>query len=202
MTHSVPTRRSSDLHQTDCQAGEPLYCIFFDHFHIIKLKACLLQCHSYNIIYFFIVKAIKGPVEQQCTLIVCGPGFHNIFQAGAAEGPRGIITGRQRSIRVQHHKSVSCNPIIFGEETANDNESVIKDFRIISITVLQYTGLKSRIQCTVLIQHGNTYSRSEEHTSELQSLKRTSYAVFCLNKTNTKKPNITTLPTLSILNKQ
>src|SRR3546814_7860007 len=26
--------------------------------------------------------------------------------------------------------------------------------------------------------------RSEEHTSELQSLMRTSYAVFCLNKTN------------------
>src|SRR3546814_2268127 len=104
----------------------------------------------------------------------------------------------QRSTRVQHHKSVSCNPIIFGEETANDNESVIKDFRIISITVLQYTGLKSRIQCTVLIQHGNTYSgrtvkglefagdhilfRSEEHTSELQSLMRISYAVFCLKK--------------------
>src|SRR3546814_3681949 len=29
--------------------------------------------------------------------------------------------------------------------------------------------------------------RSEEHTSELQSLMRTSYAVFCLNKKNTKK---------------
>src|SRR3546814_10695712 len=27
-------------------------------------------------------------------------------------------------------------------------------------------------------------SRSEEHTSELQSLMRNSYAVFCLNKTN------------------
>src|SRR3546814_5829606 len=27
--------------------------------------------------------------------------------------------------------------------------------------------------------------RSEEHTSELQSLMRTSYAVFCWNKTNT-----------------
>src|SRR3546814_6976088 len=27
--------------------------------------------------------------------------------------------------------------------------------------------------------------RSEEHTSELQSLMRTSYAVFCLNKTHT-----------------
>src|SRR3546814_2549974 len=30
-------------------------------------------------------------------------------------------------------------------------------------------------------------SRSEEHTSELQSLMRTSYAVFCLKKNNTTK---------------
>src|SRR3546814_4217875 len=29
-------------------------------------------------------------------------------------------------------------------------------------------------------------ARSEEHTSELQSLMRTSYAVFCLKKTNQK----------------
>src|SRR3546814_7930240 len=31
--------------------------------------------------------------------------------------------------------------------------------------------------------------RSEEHTSELQSLMRTSYAVFCLKKKNTKGKN-------------
>src|SRR3546814_3945963 len=31
----------------------------------------------------------------------------------------------------------------------------------------------------------NDYSRSEEHTSELQSLMRISYAVFCLKKKNT-----------------
>src|SRR3546814_9643690 len=30
------------------------------------------------------------------------------------------------------------------------------------------------------------HNRSEEHTSELQSLMRISYAVFCLNKKNTK----------------
>src|SRR3546814_6040533 len=38
--------------------------------------------------------------------------------------------------------------------------------------------------------------RSEEHTSELQSLMRNSYAVFCLkkkNKNNTKKTNQQTL---------
>src|SRR3546814_8417292 len=32
------------------------------------------------------------------------------------------------------------------------------------------------------------WGRSEEHTSELQSLMRISYAVFCLKKNNTKKP--------------
>src|SRR3546814_9494484 len=35
----------------------------------------------------------------------------------------------------------------------------------------------------------NAYRRSEEHTSEFQSLMRISYAVFCLKKKNTKKKN-------------
>src|SRR3546814_6071617 len=35
-------------------------------------------------------------------------------------------------------------------------------------------------------------SRSEEHTSELQSLMRISYAVFCLKKKNSKKIKPTT----------
>src|SRR3546814_9443946 len=37
-----------------------------------------------------------------------------------------------------------------------------------------------------LTQSGATMSRSEEHTSELQSLMRSSYAVFCLKKKKTK----------------
>src|SRR3546814_6886714 len=36
-------------------------------------------------------------------------------------------------------------------------------------------------------------SRSEEHTSELQSLMRSSYAVFCLKKKRIKKSNTTKL---------
>src|SRR3546814_2556252 len=35
-------------------------------------------------------------------------------------------------------------------------------------------------------------ARSEEHTSELQSLMRISYAVFCLQKKNSQKPTTTT----------
>src|SRR3546814_4493967 len=37
-----------------------------------------------------------------------------------------------------------------------------------------------------LVSGGKYFARSEEHTSELQSLMRISYAVFCLKK---KKPN-------------
>src|SRR3546814_7893576 len=36
-------------------------------------------------------------------------------------------------------------------------------------------------------------TRSEEHTSELQSLMRISYAVFCLKKKQNKKKNNTTI---------
>src|SRR3546814_970592 len=34
--------------------------------------------------------------------------------------------------------------------------------------------------------HDDQHGRSEEHTSELQSLMRISYAVFCLKKKNTR----------------
>src|SRR3546814_3373454 len=40
---------------------------------------------------------------------------------------------------------------------------------------------------------GRSGHRSEEHTSELQSLMRISYAVFCLKKKNTKKDDKPTI---------
>src|SRR3546814_10454171 len=44
---------------------------------------------------------------------------------------------------------------------------------------------------TRLIGRQKFEKRSEEHTSELQSLMRTSYAVFCLKKKNISKLNTT-----------
>src|SRR3546814_7020944 len=41
------------------------------------------------------------------------------------------------------------------------------------------------------LQTHKALGRSEEHTSELQSLMRTSYAVFCLTKQTTQNKNIT-----------
>src|SRR3546814_10900074 len=57
---------------------------------------------------------------------------------------------------------------------------------------------KANINVDMIIQNiahnaGSTDVRSEEHTSELQSLMRNSYAVFCLKK-KTKKPTSTNEP--------
>src|SRR3546814_6266869 len=46
-------------------------------------------------------------------------------------------------------------------------------------SVLRRLALRSR---ATYQQHPSSYHRSEEHTSELQSLMRISYAVFCLKK--------------------
>src|SRR3546814_2689326 len=46
---------------------------------------------------------------------------------------------------------------------------------------LGWAGTEGTFDCQVLRDN-----RSEEHTSELQSLMRISYAVFCLKKKNTK----------------
>src|SRR3546814_4009438 len=54
---------------------------------------------------------------------------------------------------------------------------------LVRITVDNTPGLRRAVDKRI--------GRSEEHTSELQSLMRISYAVFCLKKKNTKSVNTT-----------
>src|SRR3546814_5058344 len=46
------------------------------------------------------------------------------------------------------------------------------------------SGKSVLLKCILGLLHPDAGSRSEEHTSELQSLMRISYAVFCLKKKN------------------
>src|SRR3546814_8650306 len=55
---------------------------------------------------------------------------------------------------------------------------------------LSYARALRGAACLPVFRHGKP-SRSEEHTSELQSLMRISYAVFCLKKKNNNKYNST-----------
>src|SRR3546814_1329758 len=57
------------------------------------------------------------------------------------------------------------------------------------IKKLQVPDEEKRRRADYIIDQGTTFerSRSEAHTSELQSLMRNSYAVYCLKKKNKKK---------------
>src|SRR3546814_7726749 len=62
----------------------------------------------------------------------------------------------------------------------------------IVVPVAERTAVTWLLLSTGFDAHRDDPLRSEEHTSELQSLMRISYAVFCLKKKNTKHINTTT----------
>src|SRR3546814_9433652 len=79
-----------------------------------------------------------------------------------------------------------------GEDALVGDLAVKHDFAIAGALELFEDDL---IHTAARINQSRGNNRSEEHTSELQSLMRISYAVFCLKKKNKKtkkKKNITT----------
>src|SRR3546814_4195358 len=63
-------------------------------------------------------------------------------------------------------------------------ENLSKELGEDFVEFLGHNPLLSSIDVYLKAEYANTDSRSEEHTSELQSLMRISYAVFCLKKKN------------------
>src|SRR3546814_2647454 len=61
----------------------------------------------------------------------------------------------------------------------HDRDAVLQRARDASVVQMVVTGASR--------EHSPQALRSEEHTSELQSLMRTSYAVFCLKKKKTRQ---------------
>src|SRR3546814_7834268 len=60
--------------------------------------------------------------------------------------------------------------------------------KVVASSPVEYAPYSPALHCAsetrVPLAAANAHSRSEEHTSELQSLMRNSYAVFCLQKKN------------------
>src|SRR3546814_9832818 len=80
----------------------------------------------------------------------------------------------------------NCAGVVTGTWEAGSGGSAIamwQDFRE-QLGRRQQTSLISQAAATPILQ-GCGAKRSEEHTSELQSLMRISYAVFCLKKKKT-----------------
>src|SRR3546814_2173419 len=89
----------------------------------------------------------------------------------AADLPEGRIQGRDGCVILSRRKSA-------GQIFRNDG-SLCETIGGVSICGFDASQL--------LIQRIQRQGRSEEHTSELQSLMRISYAVFCLKKKNKNK---------------
>src|SRR3546814_2090783 len=96
----------------------------------------------------------------------------------AREGRASVVFGHRRQRvgvgRVGHNEPVvveMARPVTREGENRGGAEAMIA----------RYPGVDEQ-RGFRLAQH----ARSDEHTSEIQSLMRISYAVFCLNKRNTK----------------
>src|SRR3546814_2945902 len=77
-----------------------------------------------------------------------------------------------RAARLEVAKVLGCEDDA-GAELAALQQELAEDVELIPHDVVGLVYQQVRIDCT---------QRSEEHTSELQSLMRNSYAVFCLKK--------------------
>src|SRR3546814_8175943 len=83
-----------------------------------------------------------------------------------------------------------CNMATYDlrEEMNATSESV--PIEVDELALAGLTSLPSKLVKPPRVAESPVHLRSEEHTSELQSLMRISYAVFCLKKTKTQEPHL------------
>src|SRR3546814_5229007 len=95
-------------------------------------------------------------------------------------------TERDHGLAVEEARPEVAKPPLFQVVLLNDDFTPME----FVVEVLQVFFAMTREQATQVMLHvhtrGKGVCRSEEHTSELQSLMRISYAVFCLKKKKQK----------------
>src|SRR3546814_6410376 len=88
------------------------------------------------------------------------------------------------NVAARHRKPTQANPqggIERSEAPLHISKVAIADPKTGKPTRVRFEE-KGGKKVRVAVKSGETIDRSEEHTSELQSLMRNSYAVFCLKK--------------------
>src|SRR3546814_3180129 len=75
---------------------------------------------------------------------------------------------------------------------------ILSQLEMHTIASAQWALTMYSTESAISSREGSEYSRSEEHTSELQSLMRISYAVFCLTKKHDRASQSPTIITLDV----
>src|SRR3546814_5249029 len=97
----------------------------------------------------------------------------------------GPLAQRERVLRISRSRVLVCVVTVEGRCVG----AVLPVRIIVGIVVIDADDDARRHPAEAMVdaQPGRCRPRSEEHTSELQSLMRIAYAVFCLKKKHTKE---------------
>src|SRR3546814_6374606 len=109
--------------------------------------------------------------------------------------PRQLVIGTRTSLKNSSDVSASSCPILsrlrprWKPSRSASTSTIDTPFHAgsTSVSVLTQTRIRSAFWPLVMKVFDPLMTRSEEHTSELQSLMRISYAVFCLKKKKTNQ---------------
>src|SRR3546814_4127758 len=82
-------------------------------------------------------------------------------------------TRRSSDLPKTHHAMAALKAAMAWDERVYGREYDLDQFNIVAVSDFNFGAMENK---------GLNIFRSEEHTSELQSLMRISYAVFCLKK--------------------
>src|SRR3546814_5562888 len=126
---------------------------------------------------------------------VCSSDLERL-PSGLALGGAGVRRGVAAEIelrevdRAHHQRRKDAFPGVVGEDSAGEGEKMARHLDNHQTLAHLLADVRRDAHHSRIVQfnhegRGLDDLRSEEHTSELQSLMRCSYTVFCLNKNNT-----------------
>src|SRR3546814_2263912 len=124
------------------------------------------------------------PTRRSSDLVTGNPDPSYVFFRSIGDGPQGPIgalgvpLSPERSLAVDPRTTPLGAPVFISSKEPAGNGPMQK------LMFAQDTGgaIRGSVRADFFWGFGDSAGRSEEHTSELQSLMRISYAVFCLKK--------------------
>src|SRR3546814_9061176 len=111
-----------------------------------------------------------------------------VLDWAATEGGRIVVSSDVESVVTDADAVVTDTWVSMGDDDGESRHNLLRSYQV-DDRVMALAKPEAIFMHCLPAHRGDEVTRSEEHTSELQSLMRISYAVFCLKKKNNNKHN-------------